>query len=839
MPCTHSMPVSPSAAATSNGGTLVSVDGRTLPLSATELSGEVRGGYGRITVCQTFQNPYDEPLRVTYQLPLPSDGAVAGFSFRIGDKLVRGEVDKKARARERFEEAIATGRTAAILDQERSSLFTQEVGNIPPGQTVVVTLHVDQRLRWIADAAATCGGWEWRFPTVVAPRYLGAAGRVADASAISVDVADGPTTPRVSLKLAIAEPIAEGTRPRSPSHTLALSHAGGAHEVELSDDGTALDRDLVVRWAVAEDDIGVALDVARPEAGHGASDHAFGLVTLVPPATTARSVSRDLIVLLDTSGSMHGEPLAQAKHVTCALIDTLGDDDTLELIEFSSAVRRWHRGAKAMKAKHKRKAIEWVHALSAGGGTEMRTGIVEALSGLRAEAQRQVVVITDGLIGFEAEIVAEVMRGRPRGCRVHTVGIGSAVNRSLTTPVARAGAGLEVICGIGEDPERAARRLCARTAAPVVVDVRLEGDALVEHAPVHIPDLFAGAPALLGVKLRPDGGTLRITGRTDHGAWSTELHVPKAACGDGRASLASLYGREQVEDLELQRAAGERGVDPTIEALGLQYQIATRLTSWLAITEEAMVDPRDPSRRETMSQALPHGMSVEGLGLRAASMSMPLGAPPMQGMAPPAAMAPPAPPAPRRRMAAFGGVQKKGKAKLDMAPGSAGGRGAPMPPPPPGDDAGDDLSGMLADEEVAELREDTGAMFLDAIASEGAAAPEEAERAKEEAPSMTRAGATKGRLWSGKVVSWRDGRLIVEVTLSAEDTWTQQGQVTISLSDGSTLVATWIAEQTTRPGRHPAGTVLRLALSLAMPLSGNEGEPVLVTIGDTLVTLNR
>src|SRR5439155_2280972 len=134
---------------------------------------------------QHFVNPYDEPLTVTYLMPLPADAAVSGFSFRIGDKQVIGEVDTKAKARERFDEAILEGRTAALLDQERSSLFTQNVGNIPPHTHVVSQLVIDQKLQWLPD-----GFWEWRFPTVVAPRYQGAEGRVADSARVTVDVAD-------------------------------------------------------------------------------------------------------------------------------------------------------------------------------------------------------------------------------------------------------------------------------------------------------------------------------------------------------------------------------------------------------------------------------------------------------------------------------------------------------------------------------------------------------------------------------------------------------------------------------------------------------------------------
>ena len=150
-------------------------------------------------------------------------------------------------------------------------------------------------------------------------------------------------------------------------------------------------------------------------------------------------VPRDLIVLLDTSGSMGGEPLAQAKRVASALIDSLAPHDRVELIEFSSAPRRWKWRAVEASPRMKTKALEWIAALEAGGGTEMREGIFEALQPLRGEAQRQVVLVTDGLIGFESEVVAAILSKLPPGSRLHAVGVGSSVNRSLTGPAARAG----------------------------------------------------------------------------------------------------------------------------------------------------------------------------------------------------------------------------------------------------------------------------------------------------------------------------------------------------------------------------------------------------------------
>lgn len=617
MPMPAPMLSSSASSSSGSGGTLVALDGRALPLRRADLRVRARGGLARTVLEQTFVNPHAEPLRVTYTLPLPADGAVSGFRFRIDELEVVGEVDRRARARERFEEALVHGHTAAIVEQERSSVFTQEVGNIPPGATVVAIIEIDQPLAWRTDAGQGSGGWEYRFPTVVAPRYLGAEGRVADASRIEVAVADRKRPIAMTLQLRIDEPLAAGGLPSSPSHALSLVHEIAAKVVGMADDSAGLDRDVVVRWPVATPAVGLGIDAARASEGRATATDAFGLVTLVPPVRPTPAVPRDLIVLLDTSGSMHGEPIAQAQRIACALVEGLREHDTLELIEFSTATRRFDRKPLPATAKNRAKAIAWIRKLSAGGGTEMRTGILEALAGLRAEAQRQIVLVTDGQIGFEDEVLAEISQRLPAGSRVHTVGVGSGVNRSLTQAAARAGRGLELIVGIGEDPEPATARLLTRTEGPLVVDLELSGEALREHAPQRLPDLFAGSPALVAARLRPEGGELLVRGRTAHGTWQARVQVPARAPGEGSAGVIARFGREKVEDLELRRAVGEH-TDGEIEALGVRFQIATRLTSWIAVSKEAMVDPGAPTRHEDVPQELPYGMSVEGLGLRSA-----------------------------------------------------------------------------------------------------------------------------------------------------------------------------------------------------------------------------
>ncbi|HWB75512.1 MAG TPA: VIT domain-containing protein [Nannocystaceae bacterium] len=795
----------------SNGAILVSADGRTLPLSATELHADACGGLARVELVQTFTNPYAEPLHVTYQVPLPADAAVSGYRFRVGEREIVGEVDRKDRARERFEQAIVEGHTAALLEQDRSSLFTQEIGNIPPGAALVVELRIDQKLAWVAERG---GGWEWRFPTVVAPRYLGAAGRVGDAAKVTTHTTLDAVPVKMKLALTIRDGI-EGRAPESPSHALSSSRALVGTAVALAEGGAALDRDVVVRWAVAQPAPDARLDRARPPVTHARTDQAFGLLTLVPPTSNVVTpvLPRDLVVLLDTSGSMHGEPIDQAKRLATALVDRLGDRDRIDLIEFSTAPRAWKNLPVAATAANRSEAKRWIASLRASGGTEMRSGILSALATLRPEAQRQVVLVTDGLIGFESEIVGEIARRLPKGCRVHTVGIGSSVNRSLTMPAARAGRGCEIVIGIGEDPERAIDRMLAHTSAPIVVDVELSGDALVEHAPHHLPDLMGGAPAIVALRLKPEGGHLVARGRTEVGSWEQRITVPPTEPGEGSAAITALFGRERVEDLELRIAAGEaqHALDHEIVAYGLAFQISTRLTSWVAIDREVTIDPNAPTRHETMPQSLPHGMSAIGLGLRpeapsAAATGAYAMAMPMQGEAE-------APKSDGVLRSVVRAIQRIASPAAPPPPAAAR-PSAPAPgraAPPPAEGAGPKKRKEMADDERPVLI----ARARRRPQLEQRNAPEPSPADSDEQSFDLELGAAivhAPRTIAGRMIKGTDDRLVFEIDVPADGLQWQLGDtIELVLQDGTRVAVPIDRDHCTRDGHYTGGVRLRVA----------------------------
>jgi Ca-activated chloride channel family protein len=821
----------------SSGGRLVSPDGRTLPLTGASLSADAKAGLVRVTLTQTFHNPHAEPLRVTYSLPLPADGAVSGFAFTIGDQRIVGEVDTKQQARARFEDAVLSGRTAAILDQERTSLFTQEVGNVPPRLSVVCEVTIDQKLAWLPD-----GFWEWRFPTVVAPRYLGEPGRTADHAKVTVDVSDTALPVKLSLGLTVRDRLAEGVRPESPSHALhTVRGLNGTDVAFASDAGASLDRDVVVRWRAASLAVGLELDVHRPVKGP-ASSSAYGLLTLVPPSAEAQvtPLARDLIVLLDTSGSMSGQPLDQARRFTSALVDSLTERDTLELIEFSSSPRRWKREAVAATPANRKDAQAWLSKLRASGGTEMASGIIEALSGVRAEAQRQVVLITDGLIGQEHEVLTAISRRLPEGSRVHTIGVGSGVNRSLTQPAARCGRGVELVMGLGEDVEVMIRRLLARTTAPLLTDVMLEGDALELSAPQRLPDVYGGAPALLSMRLKARGGSLTIRARTAMGDFEETVVVPAAELGQGSRSVATLFAREMVEDLETQRLV-EPGVpvDAAVTELGLSFQISTRLTSWVAISEQLTVDPRLPRRNVTQPHELAYGLSAEGVGLRPA-----VAAAPMQTRA--GAMPPRASMARMRSEGAANREQKKESDELFERASAAPAADAPAreveasraegervlrEPVFPSSGAPDGF----ADEDDRELS--------NVIVPPPPSAPTGAAPPKQDAPAPRKSrgfglGALVDKLKKAvtpgggarrlvaKLLRQHGTRLDLELVVDATLDWVPAKDAIVELADGTTVKAQVNFSFTTANGVYGPGLVLTLTLTLP----GEVESPTLVQL---------
>ncbi|HYK90763.1 MAG TPA: VIT domain-containing protein [Acidobacteriota bacterium] len=630
MPSTSTIPITYSTGASG----LVSVDGRTYPLKSARIAAHAEGGVASTTFTQTYTNPYAEPLEVLYTLPLPANGAVIGYTVRLGKRVIHGEVRRREEARREYQNALIEGRPAALLEQDRADTFTQKLGSLPPGEAAEVEIDVLQTLFFLPGEGKEQPRWEYRFPTVVGIRYEGGEGRVPDAARLDVDRAGGEGIPaRLDASLFVADGPVERVQPNSPGHEITAANVDNGVRVVLSEKAR-LDRDLVVRWNAAQQEVGVRFVEGK---GLPCDDGRYVLITLTPPCAVERGFHRDLTVLIDASGSMSGTPLNRAKIVVEQLLRSLDPGDRFEILAFANDVRRLVLKPVEAGTLSVRDAIAKLDELQAGGSTEMTRAIVEALKPLRSDSQRQVVLVSDGYIGFEGEVIGEVMRRLAPGARLHVVGVGSAPNRTLTRGAARAGRGIEILVGDNDDACAASRRLLQATVRPVLTDLEIKGPALVSVVPERPQDVLTGQPIILIAETTGVGGWLEIHARQAGSpqAWIRRVEIPAGAHeADGCTKPAmtplpvgALFGRGAIEDLELLLAASGRGeeteaLELRIENLGLRHGIASRRTSLVAISEDPTLDPKDPRRRERLAVELPAEVSAEGVGLMPAAMPM-------------------------------------------------------------------------------------------------------------------------------------------------------------------------------------------------------------------------
>jgi Ca-activated chloride channel family protein len=599
---------------------LVSTDGRTYPLQSAQLTARAEGGFATSALTQVFTNPHAEPLEVVYTLPLPVDGAVLGYTITVGERVIRGEIQTREVARRKYLEALEEGRVAGLLEQERAATFEQSLGNIPPLTPVQVVIDVVHPLAFLpaGPRLGHAASWEYRFPTVAGVRYSGAEGRVADAAQVSPDRSKNGTPTRMNLALTIGG-SSSITGLTSRSHTLVTDDAGVISFAQ----GEALDRDVVVSWDATTQDVGVSVVEGG---GLPGDDGRYVLVTVVPPSDPSVVFSRELTILLDTSGSMQEERLALATRVVADLLRSLEPQDTFELLTFASHVERLTpgKGRLPATAEQVKAALAVLAQVRASGGTELGDALQKAFDRVDDASQRQVVLLTDGDVNFEAEIVGRV--AATSNARLHVVAIGEAPNRALTQQAAAAGRGLELLVSDEASAARAAERLTKNTASPVLVQVEIEGTAVVARPEARLRDVFAGQPLVTALEVSPQGGTIEVRGLRPGSCdpWVYSLELPHMGIASKRTvtslPVGALFGRECVTELELQHAAvgysrgdanaNRKRLENRIEKVALRHRIVSRRTSLVAIAEDVSADPTKPRRKERIAVELPRDVAA-------------------------------------------------------------------------------------------------------------------------------------------------------------------------------------------------------------------------------------
>jgi Ca-activated chloride channel family protein len=547
------------------------------PVLSTTVEMQITGVIARTVVRQEFRNPGEVWAEGVYVFPLPENAAVDHLRMQVGDRTIEGIVKERAAAKHTYEAAKQEGRRASLVEQERPNVFTTSVANIAPGAAITVEIEYQQRLAYNA------GQYRVRFPMVVGPRYIPAAG-VTDAARVTPPVQhpkQGPINPvSISIDLTPEAPLA---RLDSPYHKITQSTNGaGQYRVELAHGAVPADRDFELVWELVPG--------AAPTAALFTEERdrqMYALLMVTPPAEARRDAERtprEIVYVLDTSGSMAGASIEQLKAAMDLALARLTPADTFNVIEFNSYTTPLFTAAEPASPANVAHARQWIRSRRAQGGTEMRSALTLALDGQEHPGRlRQVIFLTDGAVGNEAALF-RVIRDRIGDSRMFTVGIGSAPNSHFMAQAAHFGRGTFTYIGTVNEVRERMDALFRKIEAPVVTDVRLELDTTtaVEAWPARIPDLYLGEPVV--VTLRSDLMPLRavLRGRLGAREWAQELPLHRTTPAAG---LSVQWARDKIAALTESRRTGvsEDEVRRAVVEVALAHHLVSPYTSLVAV----------------------------------------------------------------------------------------------------------------------------------------------------------------------------------------------------------------------------------------------------------------
>jgi Ca-activated chloride channel family protein len=581
------------------------------PTLATEVSFRVAGVVARASVRQRFRNATDEWVEGVYVFPLPETAAVDHLLMRVGDRTIEGQIREREQAKAEYQQARDEGRKATLVEQERPNIFTTSVANLGPGEELVVEIDFQQTLSFDE------GEVRLRFPLVVGPRYIpgqeivaGIEGlgwavntdAVPDASRITPPVLPPGEAPRnpvaIEVDLDAGFPVRQLV---SRYHAVVSAPKGeGRYLVRLRDELSPADRDFELAWTPEP---GTMPRGALFREERGGSTYA--LVTLFPPVgpeVEAARLPREVVYVIDASGSMNGLSIEQARKALLLAIDRLRPTDRFNVIQFNNDTESLWDETRPATPESRAEARGWVGRLQAQGGTEMAGALEAALVGSDdPPLVRQVVFLTDGSVGNEDHLFG-IIRERLGDTRLFTVGIGSAPNGHFMTKAAEFGHGTFTYVGDVREVEEKMGRLFAVLESPVLTDVEIAWPAgvAVETWPSRLPDLYLGEPVVVSARLEGPADQVAIHGRRASGAWTTAMGLSEGRRGEG---AAVLWARRKVESLldSLHEGADPDEVRKGVVALGLEHHLVTKHTSLVAVD----VTPSRPGEAALQSGAVP------------------------------------------------------------------------------------------------------------------------------------------------------------------------------------------------------------------------------------------
>ena len=584
----------------------------------TDVNITVNGLVARVSVMQEFKNTGSEWVEGVYVFPLPDKAVVDYMRLYIGDRFIEGEIREKDQARKEYEQAKQAGKKTSLVEQQRANLFTTSVANIAPGETVIVEIE------YLEDLQYDEGTFSLRFPMTLTPRYIpgqALADRqgsgwspdtslVDDASLISPPMVFASGGHRISLRASVnagmpLEIIA------SRYHPVNVRETDGRYIVTMAGRRAAMDHDFELLWRPVPSSSPRAMAFTETIDGEP-----YYLLMIVPPDlgdVPGAQLPREMIFIIDTSGSMHGVSMQHAKQALRRAIDGLRPGDRFNVIEFNSYTHALFGASVPADAANIGIARKFVKQLQANGGTEMYAALKFALRMPAPESYlRQVIFITDGAVGNE-EGLFSLIEAELNNARLFTVGIGSAPNSWFMRKAAAAGRGTFTLISALHEVGKKMDRLFRKLKHPQITNINIQWPSgnVIDSYPTVVPDLYLGEPVT--VKARASGSfrrgdVVRISGDSVGGSWSRDLVLAIEAQSSG---VAALWARARIADLldDARRGADADATRSAIVATALTHHLVSKYTSLVAVDKTPVRPAGEPLTNEQVASLIAFGQS--------------------------------------------------------------------------------------------------------------------------------------------------------------------------------------------------------------------------------------
>ncbi len=556
-------------------------------------------------VAQTFRNPSEWALEGEYLFPLPPDAAIQDMDMTVDGEKLEGQLMDVEQAREIYEEIVRQRLDPALLEWVGNGLFRTRIFPIPPGETRLIELEYTQLL------TAENGLFGYRFPL-----------RQASAGSLFMDDESGVSRKSERTDVSVAITLESEVPLRaiySPSHEVDIIRDGERSAI-IGWEGSEveLDRDFSLFWSVSPEEIELSL-LSFKERGEDGFFLLLAAPTIEPP--DEQVIARDVVLVLDTSGSMEGGKMEQAKSALDYVLDNLNSQDRFNVIAFSTGTRRF---ASALQpVSEVAAARRWVEELEPGGSTDISRALLEALNmGDESERPMLLMFLTDGLptagIVEPESILNAALQDAPEGVRTFTFGVGYDVDTILLDSLAAEMRGASGYVTPDERIDEEVSAFYAKVSAPVLSDVQLDwGDALVEEIyPAPLPDLFAGQQLVMAGRYR-DAGPVSLTLEGDvNGQTQRFTYDDLRLSDDGESNegwLPRLWATRKIGTLlqNIRRYGENREAVEELIDLAIRYGIVTPYTTFLVEEDQ---DLFNQASRDTLADEAPSSFAAAASG---------------------------------------------------------------------------------------------------------------------------------------------------------------------------------------------------------------------------------